>query len=146
MCDVETGSATPWKCLTVTVKWKKQLVLVPEPSATVTVTCLNRDASGTLAPRAFGARPERPRTRSKTTTYRDLEEDCRGGWLLVTGRTWGAGRTGFEGLKRPVLVSGGAEGQHGRLMSGGDKDVCGQDFLRNPVERLRASKHADRKW
>ena len=64
----------------------QQSVLLLEPSATVTVTCLNRDASGTLAPRAFGARLERPQTHSKTTTYRDLE-DCRWEWSLVTGRT-----------------------------------------------------------
>ena len=55
------------------------------------------------------------------------------------------GRTGIEGLKRRVLVPGGAEGQHGRAMIGGDKDVCGQCFRRKPVERIGASKHADRK-
>ena len=64
----------------------KQSVLVLEQSATVMVTCLNRDATGMLAPRAFGTRPERLRIRSKTTTYKDLQ-DCRWEWSLVTGRT-----------------------------------------------------------
>ena len=56
-----------------------------------------------------------------------------------------ASQARFERLKRRVLVSVGAEGQHGRVMIGGDKEVCGQDSLRKLVERLGATNHPDRK-
>ena len=57
----------------------------------------------------------------------------------------GASQARFERLKRRVLVSVGAEGKHGRVMIGGDKEVCGQDSRRKLVERLGATNHPDRK-
>ena len=75
----------------------------------VTLTHLKPDATGTLAPRAFPARPERARDRSKTTTCRDFQ-DSRLGSGLVTGRPSRGKRTsqlGFrqlDALARPVLA------------------------------------------
>ena len=51
---------------------------------TVTLTHLKPDATGTLAPQASAARPERARNHSKTTTYRDLQ-DSQLGSRLVSG-------------------------------------------------------------
>ena len=64
----------------------QQPVLALAGPPTVTLTHLKPDATGTLAPRASAARPERERDRSKTTTCRDFQ-DSRLGSRLVTGRT-----------------------------------------------------------
>ena len=64
----------------------QQPVLALAGPPTVTLTHLKPDATGTLAPRASAARPERARDRSKTTICRDFQ-DSRLGSRLVTGRT-----------------------------------------------------------
>ena len=64
----------------------QQPVLALAGPPTVTLTHLKPDATGTLAPRASAARPERARDRSKTTTCTDFQ-DSRLGSRLVTGRT-----------------------------------------------------------
>ena len=63
---------------------QRALALAPPP--TVMHTHLKPDATGTLAPRASVARPEWVRDRSKTATFRDLQ-DSPWGCRLVTGRT-----------------------------------------------------------
>ena len=64
----------------------KQPVLALAGPPTVALTHLKPDATGTLAPRASPARPERARDRLKTTTCRYFQ-DLRLGSQLVTGRT-----------------------------------------------------------
>ena len=64
----------------------QQPVLALAGPPTVTLTHLKPDATGTLAPRASAARPERAQDRSKTTSCRDFQ-DSRLGSRLVTGRT-----------------------------------------------------------
>ena len=64
----------------------QQPVLALAGPPTVTLTHLKPDATGTRAPRASAARPERARDRSKTTICRDFQ-DSRLGSRLVTGRT-----------------------------------------------------------